>query len=315
MSMRRICLAMTLIFAIPHLASAQLRFPQPMVNLGELRGGPIYPHTFDFVNDGNQPLEITDIRFGCGCLNGTLDKRIIQPGQKGSLVMTVRTLGQPGGPRTWQAQVHYRIGTKLAEVPVIIGANIHNEVTIEPSIIGMTIDTTLRQEVTIKDTRATPMKIAAIRASSPAIRVKVLPTENGVTKVLLEVSRSDLTAVRQEAMLNIYGDDPNYRQLQVPITLIKANRAEVTASPDKVEITSGSQLVRFRASGDKTVRIEKAEADDPAIRCTWAPGPGDDATLKITADPAKAASGNARVTIHFRTPADHSMVIPVLLRK
>ena len=307
-------LAPVLILACPTLACAQLRFTQPAANLGELRGGPIYPHRFEFVNDSSQPLEITDLRLGCGCLQPVLDKRTYQAGEIGTLLMNLRTLGQPNGPRTWQTYVQYRLGEKQHETSLIIAATIRNEVAVEPSIVALTVETTLRQEVTIKDHRPTPMKITTLLASSPAIRVTTKSSEGGVTKVILEVSRSALTAPRQEETLSIYTDDPNYRQLQVPITLIKANRPEVSATPDKVEIIGvGSQLVRLRAAGDKTVRIQKAEADQPLVNCTWAAGPGNDATLKIRAASPHAAVLNVRVQL--AQPAGEIVSVPVVLRK
>jgi hypothetical protein len=307
-------LALSLILACPAHASAQLRFTQPDANLGDLRGGPVYPHRFEFVNDSAQPLEITDLRLGCGCLRPVLDQRIYQAGEKGTLLMNLRTLGQPNGPRTWQIHVHYRAGEKQHETSLILAATIRNEVTVEPSIVALTVETTLRQEVTIQDHRPTPMKITSILASSPAIRLSKKSSEGGVTKVILEVSRSALTAPRQEETLSIYTDDPNYRQLQVPITLIKANRPEVTATPDKVEIIGvGSQLVRLRAAGDKTVRIQKAEADQPLVNCTWAAGPGNDATLKISA--ASQHAGVASVRVQLAQPAGEIVSVPVVLRK
>src|SRR5207244_1175040 len=129
-------------------------------------------------------------------------RRVYQPGEKGTLVMHLRTLGQQNGARTWQAHVQYRAAGKPLEVGLVVGATIRNEVTVEPSIIALTVETTLKQEVTIKDHRATPLKIVAIQASSPAIKVTTLPTDGSVTRVILEVSRSALTAPRQEATLD-----------------------------------------------------------------------------------------------------------------
>ena len=160
----------------PALAPAQLRFTQPTANLGELRGGPVYPHRFDFVNDSAQAIEIYDFRLGCGCLHPVLDKRVYQPGEKGTLLMHIRTLGQQNGVRTWQAHVQYRLAGKQYEAGLVVGATIRNEVIIEPAIVALTVETTLKQEVTIKDQRAIPLKITAIQASSPAIKVTTLPS-------------------------------------------------------------------------------------------------------------------------------------------
>ena len=139
---------------------------------------------------------------------------------------------------------------------------------------------------------------------------------NGVTSVTIEVSRSGLTAARQEEMLNIYTGDPHYRHLQVPITLMKANRLEVSATPERIELTgSGSQLVRLRAAGDKTVRIEKAECDHPGVKCTWASGPGNDATLRISVDAAQFTTAAATVHVRLTEPSAMTLNIPVAVRK
>ena len=226
----RAIIAFSLLPICPVFAFAQLNFPAPSANLGEVRGGPVYQHRFAFANDSPGPIEIADIRLGCGCLQPVLEQRVYQPGEKGMLLMNIRTLGQPDGPRTWQATVQYRLADKLRETPLILAAKIRNEVTVEPSILAMTVETTLRQELTITDRRTPPFKVVNVLASSPAIRIQLQPAVNGVTKAIIEVSGSALGAARQEEMLNIYTDDSYYRQLQVPITLTKAFRPAITLS-------------------------------------------------------------------------------------
>ena len=182
-----------LVLACPAWASAQLRFTQTSVDLGELRGGPVCHHRFDFVNDSTQPIEIIDIRLGCGCLQSVLEKRVFAAGEKGSLGLNIRTLGQPNGARTWQAHVQYRQGAQVRETTLILAAVIRNEITIEPSILAMTFETALKQEITIADHRPMPSKLKAVLASSPAIRVTTQPATNGVTRVLLEVNAANLS--------------------------------------------------------------------------------------------------------------------------
>ena len=134
--------------------------------------------------------------------------------------------------------------------------------------------------------------------------------------MILEVNRADLTAPRQEAMINIYTDDPHYRHLEVPITLRQAQRVQVNATPDRIEaVGAGAHLVRVRAVGDKAVRIESADADHAAIKCTWAAGPGNDATLKISVNAAALTTANATVRVRLTEPAATIVTIPVSLRK
>jgi hypothetical protein len=318
MQSSRLLIVLALLLACPALTSAQLRFTQPVVNLGDLRGGPVYSHRFEFVNDSAKPIEIVDFRLGCGCLQPLLDQRVYQPGEKGTLHINIRTLGQPQGGRTWQAQVQYRDAGMPAECAIAIGANLHNEISVEPSIVAMTVETALRQEITIKDHRKSPMKIISVRVSTPAIGVIMQPTSGGITKVTIEVSRAGLTAAKQDELLTIYTDDPHYRHLQVPIMLTKAQRNKVSAAPDNVSlIGAGSQIVRLRGIYDQRVRIEKVNADHRAISCTYAAGPGDDATLKIVVNAAMLTSPSvvATVTVHCAEPAGTVLTVPVLLRK
>ncbi len=302
------------LFAFPLLARAELRFTQPTVSLGKLRGGPAYSHCFEFVNAAATALEIIDVRLGCGCLQPVLDKRIYQPGEKGAVIMHVRTLGQQAGTRTWQARVLYRQSEAVHETTLILAATLRNEVTVEPSILAMSVETTVRQEVTIVDHRATPMKITAVVASAPAIRVNTRTQGNGVTTVMLEVTRAALTAARQEEMLTIHTDDPHYRILQVPITLTKANGQRVTVTPERVELRgAGSKLVRLRAAGDQPVRIERVDADHPALKCTWAAGPDNDATLKISVAGLQPTTITATtVRVRLAQPAA-TLTIPITL--
>jgi hypothetical protein len=310
----RMWLAIGVFFVSPVLSFAQLRFTQPVADLGELRGGPVAHYRFDFVNDTATPIEVLDLRVGCGCLRPVLELRAYQPGEKGTLLMHIRTLGQPSGARTWQAFVKYRQGGKEGETLLVVAAIIVNDVTVEPSIIAMSVETTLRQEVTFTDHRVLPTKLVAVLASSPAIKVTTLPQGAGVTKIILEVSRSAMTAARQEETVNIYTNDPAYDHLQVPITLTKASRADVTATPEKVELVgASSQLVRLRGAGGQVVRIQKAHADHAAIECTWAAGPGSEATLKIRVNPGllPTARASAEVRVEFAEPAGVTLTIPV----
>jgi hypothetical protein len=312
----RSLLGLGLLIIVPAYARGDLHFAAPAVDLGALRGGPVYEHRFEFANDSTEPLEIVDIRLGCGCLQPVLDRRLYQPGEKGVLLLRLRTLGQPAGQRTWNAQVQYRQGTKTGEVTLMLGASIRNEVTVEPSILAMSIETALGQVVTITDHRPAPLKVINVLASSPAIRVKTEAEGKNVTRVRLEVRGAELSANRQEEMLNIYTDDPGYRHLQVPITLMKASRLTVSATPEHVEIHgTGSKLVRLRAEGDRKITVERADADHAAVKCTWASGPGNDATLKVAVDGAglKSTDMKINVRIQLREPVAAMLTIPVIL--
>ena len=88
-------------------ANADLRCVPPAADLGEIRGGPARQQRFELVNDGPSTIEIIDLQRGCGCLEPQLDRTTLAPGAKASLVVALRTTGQPNGPRSWNLRIRY----------------------------------------------------------------------------------------------------------------------------------------------------------------------------------------------------------------
>ena len=120
-------------------------------------------------------------------------------------------------------------------------------------------------------------------------------------------------------MLWIYTSDPVYGQLQIPVTLIGQERPAITVTPGEVrlQVVEGqplpSTLVRLRPAGQKAVMVQSATADDPAITCTFAHGPFNEATLKIQVDAARMVGGEltSTVRIQIREPVEQVLTIPV----
>jgi hypothetical protein len=304
-------------------ADAALRCTPPAVDLGEIRGGPARQHRFALLNDGKEPIEILELQRGCGCLTPQLDRRTLQPGEKASLLVTLRTTGQANGPRSWNLRVRYREGDEIREALIIVAATIRNEVTVQPSILALYVQDVVRQDIVVTDLRSPPLKITSVKASSPALRITVATAEGGATKLLLEATASALTNGRQDAVLNIYTDDPLYSPLQLPIVLTRGVKPAVAITPAQVEARiSASQpvagaLLRLRPADGHKVAIESADADDPGITCTWAAGPGAGATLKVRIDGRRLDKGDGPRTVRVRLvdPPGEVLAIPVTIEK
>ncbi len=65
-------------------------FP-PMVQGEELN------HTFYFVNAGDEPLILTNVKGSCGCTNVNYPEQPIMPGDKGAITATINTSGKTVG--------------------------------------------------------------------------------------------------------------------------------------------------------------------------------------------------------------------------
>jgi hypothetical protein len=294
---------------------AELQVTAPVVNLGEIRGGPPADVTFILRNGGAERIEILEVNRDCNCLTPRLDKRLLEPGQTARLDMAVRTLGHPDGQRVWNTTIRYREGASLHDAFVAVRAAIVNEVKVQPAVCALFVEKAVRQEIVVTDVRKPPLTVTRAETSSTAVRAEVVNVAAGVTKIILEARGSGLAPGRYDETLSIFTNDSGYGSLQVPVTLVRASESPVLVTPDEVQIVAElgkpipSALVRLRPRGEGTVVIDKIVANDPALSCKWAAGPGTHATLRIEAAAAQPLETTLRV--YLRQPVEQVLSLPV----
>ena len=78
-------------------ADSPMRFGQTRMDAGRIGedDGP-YEFVFRWRNCGEEPVVITDVRTGCGCVVARYDKRPVMPGSEGELSLTFHPKGHPG---------------------------------------------------------------------------------------------------------------------------------------------------------------------------------------------------------------------------
>src|SRR5262249_47347034 len=153
------------------------------------------------------------------------------------------------------------------------------------------------QDVVLTDLRSNPLTLTHLAVSSPHLSARV--TEHGrnalghwTCKIRLDVA-ADCPEGRHVEALAIYTSDPDYRELRVPITLVKRRRPRLTATPGRVELrrepgqAAAARLVRLADRQGERVVIEAVTADDPALTCSWAAGPENCATVKMQVERAR----------------------------
>jgi hypothetical protein len=299
-------------------ARADLEVAAPIVNLGEIRGGMPAEVAFSLRNAGAERIEILEVNRGCDCLTPRLQKRLLESGEKTTLGIGLRTLGHSSGQHTWTTAIRFREGAAVRDISLGVRAVLVNDITIEPAVCALFVEKTLRQEITLTDRRQPPLTVTGVETSTPAIKALASAPEGGVTKIILEASAAGLAPGRHDEILSIYTSDPSYRLLQVPITLVRVSQSPVLATPEEVRVfTQPGQpipatVVRLRPRGDGAVVIDKVIVDDPAVVCTWAPGPGNHATLKIQIKASRPVDSAVRV--HLRQPVVEILTIPVQVR-
>lgn len=75
---------------------AKINFEETFFAFGEVQAGTIIKHTFNFKNEGNQPLLISDVRTTCGCTVPEWNKNPIAPGESDKIDVSFDTNGKEG---------------------------------------------------------------------------------------------------------------------------------------------------------------------------------------------------------------------------
>jgi hypothetical protein len=302
-------------------ARAELEFSETRAEVGDVRSGPVLSHAFRFVNQGPATSDIIDVRASCGCLTPRLERRSYAPGEEGRLVLEVNTLTQAAGPHTWRLDLRARTGSNLQDVALLLSGTLVTEVTVQPAALSLFVDRAVSEEVVVTDLRSTPFTIVAVAATSPAV-----PVHAGVRyrdaaghwtcRIAVQVA-DDYPEGRHEETLSIYTDDPLYRELKVPLTIVKHLRQRLSAAPAEVGLQAApgqplpSRIVLLRDRDNQPVVVSDVQADSPAVTCQWARGPDNMATVKIHVDGAQLPAGSLRTTVHVRVSAPVPEVIDI----
>jgi hypothetical protein len=309
--------------ALPGRARADLYCKEPVVHRDEVRSGTILSQRFVFHNRGPGEAEVTDLHPSCGCLKPVLEKRRYQPGNEGSLLVEINTLTQPRGPQSWRVRVQYTQQGQPQELNLLVSANIETDLRLEPAALVLYTEKAASHELTLTDTRSEPLGIAGISTTSLHLRTRVegpQRTETGHSTWSIHLDVQDSCPPgRHEEMVQIITHDPAYRELKFPVTIVKRVRQVVRAAPDAAAFDGpvgqplASRIVLLSSAGDEEVQIDRIDCGHPALRCGWAKGPGNRATLKISVDVSMLQAGTtqSQVEIHLLRPTRETLTIPV----
>lgn len=90
-------LLLTIVAAIVCFAQPEIKFENTTYDFGKIKeeGGKVTGR-FIFTNVGNEPLELTNVRPGCGCTAANYSKGAIAPGEQGFIEATYNPYNRPG---------------------------------------------------------------------------------------------------------------------------------------------------------------------------------------------------------------------------
>ncbi|MCS6850996.1 MAG: DUF1573 domain-containing protein [Gemmataceae bacterium] len=305
---------------------AEPQFSARHVDVGEVRTGTALTPSFTFVNPGPASVTLLDARASCGCLVPRVERRTYQPGESGSVRLEINTLTQPAGPNTWTLVLRFEEGGQVRETTLTLAARLVTEVQVQPASLHIYADKGVCHEIRVTDLRDQSLRVTAADSSSPWVAAAVEPPPptrgDRPTWVIRLTVRDDLPPGRHEERVTVYTDDPAYRTLNVPVTIIKKPRHNVSALPGEVtwSVPRGqpvpSRIVLIRAADRQAVKVAEVTSDDPAITATWAEGPHDMSTVRLHVDRSRVRGGEVRTTVRvrLRQPMAEVVEIPVTFR-
>jgi hypothetical protein len=309
-------------FAVAH---AGLICDAPSHQAGAARTGKPLTHEFVLRNDGRVPLDIVRVRAGCGCVGAMPAKTRLAPGEQTTLRMTVNTVTQAVGANGWSSIVHYRQGEQEGELRLSILATLQADVSLSPAALVLHAGAGIGHSFTLTERRAEPMKLRFVSCASPHVQVKAGPPrkekEAWVRQIAVHVMPT-MAEGRHEDALVILTADAEFPELRVPFTVIKQSAGTVQASPASVDVLRGkdgtvpSRLLYLHARGDQPVRVQNVLAMHPALKATWANGPGARVTLRVVVDGERVGPEglSSEVVVEVVGPSRQEVRIPVEVR-
>lgn len=292
---------------------------------GTVKSGPTLRHTFVLQHTGTTgTIVITGLETGCGCLQKTLTKQTLQPGEKTDLTLDVNTLTQPVGPNVWHATVHYRLDKpgEPAAIPVTnkksltVTATLEREISVTPPMIAFSTTGEASQTITVKDQRPNgSLRVSQAVVSSKHLSATIQPDG---TVLLLLLGTAPADGKTYSETLTLATPDRDYPDFRIPVTIVKRSASALNVTPDRLAIrlatgeTSKSGVVQLRDPSGKPLTIASVTCSHPGITVAFSSGLLPVATVKATVDLAKSeTSGSAEVIVTLSTPAGQKLTIPL----
>ncbi|MFN4261430.1 MAG: DUF1573 domain-containing protein [Gemmataceae bacterium] len=321
----RIPISVLLLVVTAGVARADLHFPRPVIDAGDVHAGPLLRQVFDFVNQGPEAAVIWEVTASCGCLKPKWERKTYAAGERGRLLVEIHTLSERSGAHSWRVQVRYRVGTEEREQQLRLNAQLIAEIRVEPPVMTAHVKNRLSHLIRVTDCRPRPtLTIVGAQSSAPYVRLQEVTQapvaeQRGQHRIEMTIAANCPTG-QHEGLITLTTNDPVYRELQIPLTIVKRESTRLSVLPAEVTLrvpagqAAPAQLLRVRDSENQPIRIERIEASDPRLVTRWAAGPGNQATVRVTcaSPPATGARWTGFVHIHISAPAEETITVPVI---
>lgn len=309
---------------LPEIALHREQPPPPVVvhNFGEVPHGTLCVHRFTITNIYDVPLQITEVRKSCHCLDYVPMTKVLQPNETAEFIVMMNTAKFVG----FNAQTLYvTVGPKYVSTAIIrLQATSRTDISLQPGTIQFGVISPggrAVQRVNIKYTgRQRDWKLTEVVAPAPLLHATFNEvSRGGLLRGGVEYQLDVILQAGQQSgpiqeMIYVKTNDPNQPMLRIAVSGTIA--AVVECSPTQVQFDSvpigqiASQRVLIRAA--RPFRILGVEGDGQGIHVELPPGRNALPVQFITVRFTPTQAGSVQRTLRLRIDLDETIVtIPV----
>lgn len=305
---------------LPDIALRREQPPPPIIvhNFGEVPHGTLCTHRFTITNIYDVPLQITEVRKSCHCLDYIPMTKVLQPNESAEFVVMMNTAKFVG----FNAQTLYvTFGPKYVSTAVIrLQATSRTDISLQPGAVQFGVVSPGRravQRVTIKYSgRNRDWKLTEVVAPTPMLSVAFTEVSRGGllrggVEYQLEVAlQADQQPGSIQDTIYVKTNDPAQPVLRIAVSATVA--AVVECSPAQVHFDNvpvgqtASQRVLIRAA--RPFRILSVEGNDQVIGIELPPGNNPLPVQFITVRFTPAQAGKVQRVLRLHTDLDDAAV-------
>jgi hypothetical protein len=217
-----------------------LAFRQYAVDLGPIQPMGESRATFVFMNRGSSPVDISEVRPSCSCLQPRVDIRHFEPGEEGRIVLRIQPANETPGRKELFADVLYN-DPEPREVRLTFKLDIpQRQMTVTPPALIVFHPAGSDETVatfTVADGRKKTFEILDATANSDLVSPvigerKVSPTGEWSQTVQVTIP-GELPKGKNQVLLRIRTSDLDYPELRVPM-MLQGPQAEGAEEQDHV---------------------------------------------------------------------------------
>lgn len=207
---------------------AGLVFSQRLVDLGEVTPREEVFARFEFRNAGQTAVVVDKLEASCGCLQPVIDRKEYRPGDRGRFVARVQTANQVAGFKEYRIKMKYH-DPHPRESELLFRVTLpYNQVFVRPRTLAVTSvesnDSTV-WPIEIIDRRPQPLSIKSASCTHPSLAqleiADATTDDEGATHFHITATiRGGLPPGRQDAVIQISTEDPEYRFLTIPLRVV-----------------------------------------------------------------------------------------------